>query len=495
MGVSVPQGSPTRTVVVGRYMLEVGAPPGTSISLSAEPEQGDPQPLARALKQGRADGKQKNAGVGSVADAVDDASAATAGAERAVALFRGLAEGKVLDPRQLSGEIDTLLDLVERLDREGRWREALRLARALSGVLALLMRWADLVRSLNIALRAAQKLDDASEVARACHELGTLQLAAEDPAAAERALGEAREIRHRLGDSRGLAATDRNLQVLCRQLRQLVRDGRLVQKRGVLRSVWRVKVVLVVAVAMLSAAGLASAVVDGGNSVAPLAVCDNGRDDDRDRFVDGDDPGCADGSEAPVNERPARECDNGKDNDGDKLVDLKDPGCASATDNDESNVLATACADGSDNDGDKLRDLKDPGCASATDNDESNVLATACADGSDNDGDKLETSKIRVARQRRTTTRATVPPTACADGSDNDGDQLVDLKDPVARPRPTTTRATWLGDGLRGWQRQRRRQARRPQRSRLHVSDRRRREQRGARRPARMAATTTATSS
>ena len=414
MGGSVPQASPPCTVAVGRFVLELGAPTGTSISPSAESSHEDSRSLARALKKAGADSNRKSAAVDLFADSVDDASAATAGVERAEGLFRALAEGKVLDPRQLSGEIDALLDLVERLDREGRWSEALRLARALSGLLALLMRWADLVRSLNISLRAARQLGDASEVARSCHELGTLHLAAENPAGAERALGEARETRARLDDSRGLAATDRNLQVLCRHLRQLVRDGKLVQRRGTLRSLWRFRAVLAVGVAMLLVGGVASAVVDGGNSVEPPAVCGNGTDDpgcadgteapkndrpagecannaddDGDRLVDRDDPGCADGTEAPVNERTPSECANGADDDGDRLVDLKDPGCTSTTDDDETNVAKAACADGSDNDGDELVDLRDPGCTSTTDNDETNVVTAACADGSDNDGDEL----------------------------------------------------------------------------------------------------------
>jgi hypothetical protein len=414
VGVSVPHESPQGTVAVGRFVLELGAPTGTSISPSAEPEHADTRSLARALKKAGADSdrqskaggrrNRKSAAVDFFADSVDEASAATAGVERATALFRALAEGRVLDPSQLRGEIDALLDLVERFDREGRWREALRLARALSGLLALLMRWADLVRSLNISLRAARELGDASEMARSCHELGTLHLAAEDPAAAERVLGEAREIRARLGDSRGLAATDRNLQVLCRHLRQLVRDGKLVERGGALRNLWRFRAVLALGVAMLLAGGVASAVVDGGNgvdvgnSVEPPAVCAsgtddpgcaddtkapkddrparecaNGTDDDRDRLVDRDDPGCADGTEAPVDERSASECANGTDDDRDKLADQSDPGCTSPADDDETNVVVrAACADGIDNDSDKLVDLSDPDCASRTDDDESN---------------------------------------------------------------------------------------------------------------------------
>src|SRR5215207_222284 len=65
-----------------------------------------------------------------------------------------------------------------------------------------------------------------------------------------------------------------------------------------------------------------------GQRSRPARECNNGKDDDRDRFVDSDDPGCADGSEAPVNERPARECNNGMDDDRDRFVDSDDPGCA-----------------------------------------------------------------------------------------------------------------------------------------------------------------------
>ena len=81
VGVSIPQGSPTCTVVVGRYILEVGAPPGTSISVPAQSREGDSRPLARALKQGGADAKKKKADVGSVGDAVEEHAEALGGVE------------------------------------------------------------------------------------------------------------------------------------------------------------------------------------------------------------------------------------------------------------------------------------------------------------------------------------------------------------------------------------------------------------------------------
>jgi hypothetical protein len=390
----------TGTVAAGRYELEVGASPGTLVSSPAQPQEGDPRPLRRALKHGGGDGKRKKAAASPVRDVGVKASEVTAKAERAVALFRALVEGRI-DAKQLSSEIDALLELLERLDRDGRWQEALRLGRAACGLLALTMRWAELVRSLNIALRAAVNLDESAAAAWARHELGTLHLAAEDAAGAERWLGEAREIRERIADRRGLAATERNLQVLCQQLRQLVRDGRLVQRRGVLRAV------LAVAVALLLVAAVATAVVPSGGATdppvnpPPPGACNNAKDDDGDGSTDGNDPGCGDGTEAPANERPPRECNNAKDDDGDGLIDFgsdrarNDPGCASADDDDESNAVPKACADGQDNDGDGLIDFgsgrarNDPGCASADDDDDSNAVPKACADGQDNDLDGL----------------------------------------------------------------------------------------------------------
>jgi hypothetical protein len=120
------------TVAAGRYLLEVGAPPGTSISASATQTDGDPRPLGRALKEGVDDGIREKSASDAITDVVDEASDVSEKVERAVALFTTLAEGKVLDPKRLSGEIDALLDLLARLDRRGRWQEAVQLGRALS---------------------------------------------------------------------------------------------------------------------------------------------------------------------------------------------------------------------------------------------------------------------------------------------------------------------------------------------------------------------------
>src|ERR687887_1091807 len=92
------------------------------------------------------------------------------------------------------------------------------------------MRWARLVGSLRDVLRAAEPIPELERaVAWAEHELGTLQLAVDDATGARRRLERAREIRERLGDTEGLAATEQSLGVLCRQ-RALAR-GRRIDRR------------------------------------------------------------------------------------------------------------------------------------------------------------------------------------------------------------------------------------------------------------------------
>jgi hypothetical protein len=256
---------PAGHVPVGRFILEIGAPAGTSI-LDAEDE-GDNnlRPLQGALKEDKAEAPEP--GTRGIADAatevVDEASEMTSKLEHAVGLLNQVAEGR-LDPKALSGEVPMLLDALERLDRDRRWSEALRLARALSGLLALLMRWVELVRSLQTALRVAEKLGDHRAVGWAVHELGTLHLGAERASAAERRLGQAREIRQRVGDQDGLAMTQHNLQALCRLTNRLMREHRLVERNTVFQRL-RYSPALIAALAVVLVAGGAAgyAVIDG----------------------------------------------------------------------------------------------------------------------------------------------------------------------------------------------------------------------------------------
>lgn len=196
------------TVQIGHHSLALGGPGGTLIEPGADGE--DPAALAEALDRPR---------VGPVAkQVVDAAEEATARAEEAVDLTRAFLEGTLGNLSNASGRIDVILSVLERLDRDGRHKEALQLARAANGLLALFYRWSDLVRSLGLARRAAEAIGDLASVAWVEHELGTLHVAAGQPGEGVRHLCEARRIRreHRL---EGLEATEANLGTFCRQLR------------------------------------------------------------------------------------------------------------------------------------------------------------------------------------------------------------------------------------------------------------------------------------
>ena len=216
-----PQGGPIATVRAGRYVLELGSPPGALVTNQTQPASDDSQSLAKAIEgAGRPEATERVEGL------IDPLEEATARAERAVELFKALAEGKVLDPAWLSSEVDLILNLIERLDSDGEWERGLRLARAASDLFALTRRWWVLIRSLRIALHAAEKLGDVSAAAWAWHQLGTVHLAAEDHYGASRALEEAQAIRESIGDRPGLAATEHNLGALCQRLRELLRETR-----------------------------------------------------------------------------------------------------------------------------------------------------------------------------------------------------------------------------------------------------------------------------
>ena len=201
---------PIVSISVGRYRLEVGSTAGMLIAHSRAPPEGDVAPVAQALEQERPATPGE-----SIQEIVDSAADVTNTVEQAVALFKDLAAGRI-EPRDASARVDLMLDMLERLDSQGRWDEARRLARALNGVLALLFRWADLVRALKVVRAHAEGLGD---IGWSEHELGTLHLVAGDPAGANRRLEEAERIRRKLGDEAELAATQHNLRVLCRELR------------------------------------------------------------------------------------------------------------------------------------------------------------------------------------------------------------------------------------------------------------------------------------
>lgn len=213
-------------VEIGDFALQVGSPAGTLIEQGNGAAGAEAKPLRQALEEPPL---KKPGTAPAFATEVDEASEATVKIERAVALGKGIGEGQALDPTQLGLEVGALLDCLERLDRKGKHKKSLQMARALATLLMLLKRWADLLRTLRSALHAAEQLGDQEAIAWAKHELGTLRLAAGDIQGADRDLHQAREIRERIGDRRGLAATERNMQVFCERLRAMLRDEELVR--------------------------------------------------------------------------------------------------------------------------------------------------------------------------------------------------------------------------------------------------------------------------
>jgi tetratricopeptide (TPR) repeat protein len=218
-------------VEVGGYVLEPGSA-GTTIRSDGDAAGAAAEPLQQAFAEAALPQEAEPA----LATEVEEASQATAKIERAVALCKGIGEGKALGPTQLGLEVGALLDCLERLDRKKEHKKSIQMARALATLLMLLKRWADLLQTLRTALRAGEQLGDLDAVGWAEHELGTLRLAAGDVTDAESNLRRAKELRERIGDRRGLAATERNLGTLCERLRQMLRNEELVRRDAPRRS-------------------------------------------------------------------------------------------------------------------------------------------------------------------------------------------------------------------------------------------------------------------
>ena len=198
----------TGRIQVGRFVFEIGHPGGTRADLASKAAGANPAPLALALEQPDPPDVLTQA-----EEAVDEAASVTGRVERALELFTAVAQGQV-DRKVVLKEVDVLIGALERADREGRYADVIRLARALAALLALLMRWVALVQALKLALKAARALGDPVNAAWAHHELGTLSLGAEDAAAANDHLQTALRLREQVGDKTGTEVTQHNLAVL-----------------------------------------------------------------------------------------------------------------------------------------------------------------------------------------------------------------------------------------------------------------------------------------
>jgi hypothetical protein len=255
----MPSSQPTRRVMIGRYALAVGVPAGTLISPAPGDSHDARAEVAEALEKKTA---------GQVFEgAVADAQEATTKLEQAESLVQDVLAGSLLDPADLSERAGEMLKVLARLDKDGSYEEWLRYARAINSLLALAMRWARLVGSLRDVLGAAERVPELRRaVAWAEHELGTLHLAVEDAAGAKRRLERAREIRDRLGDTDGLAATEQSLGVLCRQ--QALARG----PRHRWRFDRRLLVSLMAALLLLLIGGVAGAMLDPVDKANALTV-------------------------------------------------------------------------------------------------------------------------------------------------------------------------------------------------------------------------------
>ena len=128
--------------------------------------------------------------------------------------------------------MDAILDVAARADRDGRWKDEIRLARSVVTLLALVPRWIALAKTLQRALAAAEALRDGSAAAWAHHEAGTFALGAGDAHAATRHLGEALRLRGALGEEAAAELTRHNLELVATvatdgQLEPVRRAGRL----------------------------------------------------------------------------------------------------------------------------------------------------------------------------------------------------------------------------------------------------------------------------
>ena len=90
--------------------------------------------------------------------------------------------------------------------------------RSLNGLLALSLRWLELVRSLRSLLRSAEAAGHKAGRAFAHHELGSLHLCVGQAEKAQEHLDEALRIEEQLGDLAGRCATRHNLDAARREL-------------------------------------------------------------------------------------------------------------------------------------------------------------------------------------------------------------------------------------------------------------------------------------
>ena len=219
---------------VGKYVLEVGPSTASSTqfaSARSPEERARARENAASLRAALSEPEETRppAALEAVEQVEDTAQAVTGRIEHANDLFEAVTRDGLLDRDFVTGEIGALLGLLQRLDREGRFEEELRLAKALHGLCVLAFRWLDLVRSLRAALGAARAVGDEAGQAWALNELGALHLCAGEAKRAEAYLEHALALQERVGDAAGRCAARRNLD---NAKRDAARPVQLAARRG-----------------------------------------------------------------------------------------------------------------------------------------------------------------------------------------------------------------------------------------------------------------------
>jgi hypothetical protein len=132
---------------------------------------------------------------------------------RAMAHFTSWAQ-RERDPAAVAAERPAVLELLRWASRTGRDRDAIRLARASEDAFAAAGRFGTWGAAVETVLAAARRQGDLREEAWALHQRGTRMFALDESKAALPDLERARDIRRQIGDQRGEAATQHNIDVI-----------------------------------------------------------------------------------------------------------------------------------------------------------------------------------------------------------------------------------------------------------------------------------------
>jgi hypothetical protein len=249
-------------ITVGRFSLAIGAEEGTRAAPAPKPERRSRSELAEA----RSDPSHTARAAQTLETAGAELESTIAAVEHADELVSMLARGVKLDPKLLEQQINRLLDVVDRADREGRLDDELRLARSLVALLALVPRWLALLQILERLAGTAASLGDAVAESWAHHELGTLALATDDAEAATAHLESALRLRQRSGDTAGAEVTSHNLELVPLAAEGAESERIRIRRRRLLLAV------AVVAAAVILGIGAAAVLADDPPEPAPTTA-------------------------------------------------------------------------------------------------------------------------------------------------------------------------------------------------------------------------------